>query len=514
MSCLRNIELLLCVVLVISSVENKNFPKDPSHVRSDARISNNLKQDILSLMQLARRPRPSMMTRLHGRRWSAPLYMVRLYNSISQTQSYHGGFCCNGTIADWRAIGADTIMSYLNQVRRKPPKISRHHVTFKFLVQSPTDEKVIATEFRLYKERMSSNKQSWKNTTYVVRLYQIVYPAQVLDLLETRVLRSWDIGWQAFDITKAGKTWSENPSTNHGLELSVINWFNQEVNPYRVGLVGFHGPLEKRPFMVSFFQHDGEHYRLADSHGPLENMMSRSSRSLDSPNDDGRTAVGVGGSRGGEGGGGGKGGGGQAGGGGGGQAGGGQAGGGGGGQAGGGGGGQAGGGGGGQAGGSRGGEQAGGGGGGQAGGSRGGGQAGGGGGGGGGGKVFNKGGSTFKREGGSSHRKRQNGSKFCQRRFLHVKFRRLGWHSWIIAPDGYSAFFCQGECSFPLNANMNVTNHAIVQTLVHLMQPKTVPNPCCAPTKLSPISVLFYDDRNNVVLKKYTDMVVNECGCQ
>lgn len=38
---------------------------------------------------------------------------------------------------------------------------------------------------------------------------------------------------------------------------------------------------------------------------------------------------------------------------------------------------------------------------------------------------------------------------------------------WIIAPEGYAANYCDGECSFPLNAHMNATNHAIVQTLVN-----------------------------------------------
>ena len=60
---------------------------------------------------------------------------------------------------------------------------------------------------------------------------------------------------------------------------------------------------------------------------------------------------------------------------------------------------------------------------------------------------------------------------------------------------------------------MNATNHAIVQTLVHLMNPSTVPQPCCSPTKLTAISVLYFDDSNNVVLKKYTNMVVKACGC-
>lgn len=37
---------------------------------------------------------------------------------------------------------------------------------------------------------------------------------------------------------------------------------------------------------------------------------------------------------------------------------------------------------------------------------------------------------------------------------------------WIIAPEGYAAYYCEGECAFPLNNYMNATNHAIVQTLV------------------------------------------------
>jgi len=101
----------------------------------------------------------------------------------------------------------------------------------------------------------------------------------------------------------------------------------------------------------------------------------------------------------------------------------------------------------------------------------------------------------------------------CQTRTLFVSFKELGWQNWIIAPDGYSAFYCKGECSFPLNAQMNATNHAIVQTLVNLMKPQIVPKPCCAPTKLSSISVLYFDDNSNVILKKYKNMVVKACGC-
>ncbi|XP_026757262.1 protein 60A [Galleria mellonella] len=104
-------------------------------------------------------------------------------------------------------------------------------------------------------------------------------------------------------------------------------------------------------------------------------------------------------------------------------------------------------------------------------------------------------------------------TRSCEIQTLYVSFKDLEWQDWIIAPDGYGAFYCSGECNFPLNAHKNATNHAIVQTLVHLLNPQLVPKPSCAPIKLSPISVLYYTDDSNVILRKYKNMVVKSCGC-
>ncbi|KAM4612975.1 bone morphogenetic protein 7-like [Polymixia lowei] len=106
-----------------------------------------------------------------------------------------------------------------------------------------------------------------------------------------------------------------------------------------------------------------------------------------------------------------------------------------------------------------------------------------------------------------------NSKQGCKKHELYVSFRDLGWQDWIIAPEGYAAYYCEGECAFPLNSYMNATNHAIVQTLVHFINPETVPKPCCAPTQLHGISVLYFDDSSNVILKKYRNMVVRACGC-
>ncbi|XP_058255928.1 protein DVR-1 [Hemibagrus wyckioides] len=105
-------------------------------------------------------------------------------------------------------------------------------------------------------------------------------------------------------------------------------------------------------------------------------------------------------------------------------------------------------------------------------------------------------------------------SNVCKPRRLYIDFKDVGWQDWIIAPQGYVANYCHGECPFPLSESLNGTNHAILQTLVHSFDPKGTPQPCCVPIKLSPISMLYYDNNDNVVLRHYEDMVVDECGCR
>lgn len=103
----------------------------------------------------------------------------------------------------------------------------------------------------------------------------------------------------------------------------------------------------------------------------------------------------------------------------------------------------------------------------------------------------------------------------CSRHPLVVNFAALGWDDWIMAPKGYSAYFCQGSCrKFPLPDHMNATNHAIVQTLVHSLKNSWVPPPCCVPTELTSFTMLYTDEFGRTVLKNYRDMVVQSCGCR
>jgi bone morphogenetic protein 2/4 len=110
--------------------------------------------------------------------------------------------------------------------------------------------------------------------------------------------------------------------------------------------------------------------------------------------------------------------------------------------------------------------------------------------------------------------KRKDGRENCQRHALYVNFEEVGWNDWIVAPPGYDAWYCHGDCPFPLAEHLNTTNHAVVQTLMHSMNPSLVPKACCVPTELSSISMLYLDEQGKVVLKNYKDMTVQGCGCR
>uniref|UniRef100_A0A4W5Q1X4 Bone morphogenetic protein 8a n=1 Tax=Hucho hucho TaxID=62062 RepID=A0A4W5Q1X4_9TELE len=61
-----------------------------------------------------------------------------------------------------------------------------------------------------------------------------------------------------------------------------------------------------------------------------------------------------------------------------------------------------------------------------------------------------------------------SGHQACKRHELYVSFSDLGWKDWVLAPTGYSAFYCDGECLYPLGSCMNATNHAMIQLVVSM----------------------------------------------
>ncbi|XP_024120269.2 bone morphogenetic protein 2 [Oryzias melastigma] len=103
----------------------------------------------------------------------------------------------------------------------------------------------------------------------------------------------------------------------------------------------------------------------------------------------------------------------------------------------------------------------------------------------------------------------------CRRVPLFVDFDEIGWSGWIISPRGYNAYHCRGSCPFPLGVGLGATNHATVRSILHALRipGSEVGAPCCVPDRLQSISLLYFDDEENVVLKQYDDMVALSCGC-
>uniref|UniRef100_A0A3B4AQ04 Bone morphogenetic protein 3 n=1 Tax=Periophthalmus magnuspinnatus TaxID=409849 RepID=A0A3B4AQ04_9GOBI len=103
----------------------------------------------------------------------------------------------------------------------------------------------------------------------------------------------------------------------------------------------------------------------------------------------------------------------------------------------------------------------------------------------------------------------------CARRHLKVDFADIGWNDWIISPKSYDAFYCAGTCHFPMAKALKPSNHATIQSIVRAVGVVPgIPEPCCVPEKMSALSILFFDEQANVVLKVYPNMSVETCACR
>ncbi|XP_061168044.1 bone morphogenetic protein 3-like [Saccostrea echinata] len=103
----------------------------------------------------------------------------------------------------------------------------------------------------------------------------------------------------------------------------------------------------------------------------------------------------------------------------------------------------------------------------------------------------------------------------CGRQKLVVDFADIGWGDWIISPKSFEAHYCAGSCPFPLTKRLRPSNHATIQSMVHAIGIYTdVPAPCCVPDSMSSVTLLYFDENRNVVLKNYPSMTVNSCACR
>ncbi|XP_006634550.1 inhibin subunit beta Ab [Lepisosteus oculatus] len=121
------------------------------------------------------------------------------------------------------------------------------------------------------------------------------------------------------------------------------------------------------------------------------------------------------------------------------------------------------------------------------------------------------------------HRRRKRGLecdgkiRICCKKQFHVSFKDIGWNDWIIAPSGYHANYCEGDC--PTNvAGITGSSLSFHSTVINHYRmrgygPFTNIKSCCVPTKLRAMSMLYYDEGQKIVKKDIQNMIVEECGC-
>ncbi|XP_011696480.1 PREDICTED: growth/differentiation factor 8 [Wasmannia auropunctata] len=104
----------------------------------------------------------------------------------------------------------------------------------------------------------------------------------------------------------------------------------------------------------------------------------------------------------------------------------------------------------------------------------------------------------------------------CCRDELYINFRDIGWSDWILHPSGYHAYFCRGSCSTAASLTVSGShyNNVIMKYLTtESGQRKNKIVPCCSPTQLAPLQLLYIDTNNTITQKTLPNMVVEACGC-
>lgn len=102
----------------------------------------------------------------------------------------------------------------------------------------------------------------------------------------------------------------------------------------------------------------------------------------------------------------------------------------------------------------------------------------------------------------------------CCKEKLYVNFRELGWSDWIIAPHGYYANYCRGDCKGNQLLGLIQSNHGhVVGEYRKQEKHRDTILACCTPVQFSSMSIIYYEENRKIVKRELPKMVVDSCGC-
>ncbi|XP_035824532.1 growth/differentiation factor 8 [Aplysia californica] len=92
----------------------------------------------------------------------------------------------------------------------------------------------------------------------------------------------------------------------------------------------------------------------------------------------------------------------------------------------------------------------------------------------------------------------------CCRFPLFVGFAEFGW-DWVIAPTHVKVDYCSGECRMTMQGTS-------LNSWVNQQVPG-VGDACCAPSKMSPLPLLYFDEDMNILYQILQNIKVDKCAC-